>query len=53
MTTPRLHIAVELLEAIGEYLDSIGYSATDFYQQSGFHPDDENDSGYVDFALFS
>lgn len=53
MTTPRLHIAVELLEAIGEYLDSTGYSATDFYQQSGFHPDDENDSGYVDFALFS
>ena len=33
MTTPRLHVAIELIEAIGEYLDSIGLSAADFYQQ--------------------
>lgn len=51
--TTRLHIAIELLEAIGEYLDGAGFSAADFYQQNGFNPDDENDSGYVDFALFS
>ncbi|MEE2732390.1 MAG: helix-turn-helix domain-containing protein [Pseudomonadota bacterium] len=53
MTTARLHIAIELIEAIGEYLDSLGLSAAEFYQQNGFHPDEENDSGYVDFALFS
>jgi len=53
MTTPRLHVAIELIEAIGEYLDSIGLSAADFYQQQGFNPDDEAANGYVDFALFS
>ncbi len=53
MTTPRLHIAIELIEAIGEYLDSIGLSAAEFYRQNGFHPEGENESGYVDFSLFS
>jgi len=53
MTTPRLHIAVELVEAIGEYLDSVGKSSEQFFEQQGFSADDEQNNGYVEFDLFS
>lgn len=53
MTTPRLHIAIELIEAIGEYLDSVGRSSEQFYAQQGFSADDEQNNGYVEFELFS
>jgi len=53
MTTTRLHIAVELIEAIGEYLDGCGLSATEFYHQQGYNPDDDQHNGYVDFQRFS
>lgn len=53
MTTPRLHVAIELIEAIGEYLDSIGRSADDFFTQQNFSVDDDQNNGYADFALFS
>ena len=53
MTTSRLHVAVELIEAIGEYLDGVGLSAAEFYRLQGFNPDGEHVSGYVDFSLFS
>ncbi|NPU93526.1 MAG: helix-turn-helix domain-containing protein [Gammaproteobacteria bacterium] len=53
MTTDHYHIAIELIEAIGEYLDAQGFSADDFFRQQGFVPDSDDHEGYVDFQLFS
>ena len=53
MTTDHYHIAIELIEAIGEYLDGQGFSADDFFRQQGFVPDSDDHEGYVDFQLFS
>lgn len=53
MTTPRLHVAIELIEAIGEYLETIGKSSEAFFKQQGFAVDDDHNNGYSDFTLFS
>lgn len=53
MTTDRLHVAIELVEAIGEYLDSQGKPSDCFFQQQGFVVDDDQHNGYVDFEVFS
>ena len=53
MTQNRYHIAIELIEAIGEYLEARGFDASDFFAREGFSPDDDENEGYVDFTLFS
>lgn len=53
MTLDTYHIAVELIEAIGEYLKSQGFDAEALYAQEGVSLDDEAHEGYVDFHLFS
>ncbi|MDY6920347.1 MAG: AraC family transcriptional regulator ligand-binding domain-containing protein [Pseudomonadota bacterium] len=53
MTSARLHIAVELIEAIGEYLTAGGYDAGLFYQSQGLDPETAAGNGYVDFKWFS
>src|SRR5690606_13037865 len=40
-------------EAIGEYLETLGFSAEAFFLQQGFSPDSDDHDGFVDFALFS
>lgn len=52
MTVDRFHIAIELIEAIGEYLDSRGLDAAEFFSREGVSPDNDDHEGYVDFALF-
>ncbi|HVL01875.1 MAG TPA: AraC family transcriptional regulator ligand-binding domain-containing protein [Dongiaceae bacterium] len=47
------HIAVELIEAIGEYLDSQGFDSAAFFQSQGFALDGDEHEGYVDFQVFS
>lgn len=44
------HIAIEPIEAIGDYLQRHGHDAEAFLRQQGYS--DDND-GYVDFQLFS
>ena len=53
MTIERFHIAVELAEAIGDYLNSEGWSGDAFFQQQGVNLESDYDNGYMDFELFS
>lgn len=53
MTIDNYHIAIELIEAIGEYLRSRGFDADAFFAQQGIALDDEAYEGYVEFNLFS
>lgn len=53
MNHSRLHVAVELIEALVEYLESRGIDAADFYQHQGYDPDEDQNNGYVDFQRFS
>lgn len=50
---PRYHVAVELVEAIAEYIDSLNLSAAEFYRQQGFSVDEEGQNGYVSLQRFS
>lgn len=52
MTSDHYHIAIELIEAIGEHLERRGFDADTFFRQQGFSIDDDHD-GFVDFQLFS
>ena len=57
MTIDSYHIAIELIEAIGEYLKSRGFDADALFAREGLALDDEAheeaNEGYVDFQLFS
>ncbi len=52
MTSDHYHIAIELIEAIGEHLERQGFDADAFFRQQRFSIDDDHD-GFVDFQLFS
>jgi len=53
MTIDRYHIAIELIEAIGEYLNSRGLDSSAFFARQGFSADNDDHDGYVDFNLFA
>ncbi len=56
MPIEKYHIAIELIEAIGEYLDSQGHDADAFFAANGFTMEDEaaeDGDGYVPFSEFS
>lgn len=52
MSLERFHVAVELAEAIADYLDSIGLSGTEFFQQQGVDPEADFENGYLGFDRF-
>lgn len=53
MTIDSYNIAIELIEAIGEYLRDRGVDADALFAQEGLSLDDDSHEGYVDFHLFS
>ncbi len=53
VATPRYHVAVELVEAIAEYLEAQGLSVPEFYRQQNFSVDEEGQNGYVSLQRFS
>src|SRR5690606_170990 len=53
MTIDSYHIAIELIEAIGEYLRNRGVDADALFASEGLSLDDDTLEGYVDFNLFS
>ena len=53
MTIESYHIAIELIEAIGEYLKGQGQDAEAFFAANGVVLDSEEYEGYVEFHEFS
>ena len=53
MPLEHYHIAVELIEAIGEYLTAQGHDADAFFAANGVVLDSDESEGYVDFHEFS
>jgi AraC-like DNA-binding protein len=53
MTIEHYHIAIELIEAIGEYIKSRGHDADAFFAAQGVALDNEDNEGFVEFREFS
>ena len=53
VASPRFHVAIELVEAIADYLNGSGHCADAFFLQQSFSFEEEGQNGYVSMKLFS
>lgn len=53
MTTPRFHVAIELVEAIADYLNACQCSSDAFFKAQGYCVEQDGHNGYISLERFS